>query len=139
MSSNITVNAKKDSVAKIPLEGADAGTIKPGDLLIISCSQTDEWEVSTGGELMETNANGLGNHMTSRGNQTIRTGALVGSLDGGATYFSIGTRLEMVVTAVNSNGTNPNLKLYCWDSDFEDNSGTITAYINTVPDSVFKG
>jgi hypothetical protein len=51
-------------------------------------------------------------------------GSLIGSLDGGKTFFAVGTRLEM--TIVCPAGV---LLLYYWDINKADNSGSITATV----------
>ncbi|HEV7806941.1 MAG TPA: hypothetical protein VGO80_14050 [Solirubrobacteraceae bacterium] len=50
-------------------------------------------------------------------------GSLVGSLDGGKTYFAIGTRMEMTILAPGR------LALYYWDVNNGDNSGSIVATV----------
>ena len=69
-----------------------------------------------------SNANGLGNPLGGkfglyrRGPQSFLYGSLVGSLDGGKTFFSVGTHLSMTVL------TEGNLTLHYWDSNNADNS-----------------
>lgn len=136
MSSTAIVDAKTNSTAQDPLAGADAGNYNSGDLLIINCSQTDDWEIAVGNEAFQVNANGKSDATFTRGNQNFRNGALVGSFDSGHTFFAVGTRLEMKVLTTSNTS---NLRLYCWDSDFANNAGTIKAYITSVPAVAFGG
>jgi hypothetical protein len=54
---------------------------------------------------------------------TTLYGSLVGSLDGGKTFFPVGTRLEMTILAAGR------LSLYYWDTNNQDNSGSVTATV----------
>ena len=58
-------------------------------------------------------------------NYQFAVGCLVGSLDGGNTFFSIGTNFQMTVLS----GEADSLSLYFWDINNNDNSGTITANV----------
>ena len=129
----VIVRAKDNSTAKNPMIGASAGTIAPGMLVSIRCSKTDEWEISEGHEHHEVNANGVPNEITTRGNQTFTYGCMVGSWDGGKTFFPVGTHLDMVASVANPDGSPAELTLYCWDSDFENNGGSIAAEVTTHP------
>ena len=123
----VTVKAKENSTGRTPITGALAGTYTPGALVRVRCSLTDEWEVAEG-EGYEANANGVKTHFTTRGNQIFQSGSMVGSWDGGKTFFPVGTQLDMIVlAAIPGNPNLAELTLYCWDSDFENNSGTIKA------------
>jgi len=55
-------------------------------------------------------------------------GSLVGSLDDGKTFFPVGTRLEMTILGSGQ------LSLFYWDSNNQDNSGSVTATV-----VVYKG
>src|SRR5688572_25466329 len=65
--------------------------VQPGQLIVISVDPRDIW--SAGGGDKMSNANGLGNPLGgkyglyTRGSQSFLYGALVGSIDNGATYF----------------------------------------------------
>lgn len=81
------------------------------------------------------NANGLSNPFG--GNYGLFTqsgfsffyGSLVGSLDGGKTFFPVGTRMEMSILIPEGR-----LTLYYWDSNKADNSGSVIATV-----AVYKG
>lgn len=102
--------------------------VNPGQLLTISASPDDTWSAGAGNRT--SNANGLGNPQGgnfgtfTKGDFTFLYGSLVGSLDGGKTYFSVGTRLEMTVLAPGK------LSLYYWDVNNADNTGDVTATVD---------
>lgn len=106
--------------------------VAPGDLLTISVDPNDTWAAGTGART--SNANGLGNPFGTnfgtytKNGGTFLFGSLVGSLNGGATFFPVGTRMEMTMVGP---GT---LSLYYWDSNTADNAGSVTATV-----AVYKG
>lgn len=101
--------------------------VVPGDLLTISVDPNDLWRAGNGPR--ESNANGLGNPFGNgfgtytKNGSTFLFGSLVGSLNNGATFFPVGTRLEMTMVGP---GT---LTLHYWDSNNADNSGSVTATV----------
>jgi hypothetical protein len=101
--------------------------VKPGQLLTISASPDDTW--SAGAANRTSNANGLSNPLGgnfgtfAKDNFSFLYGSLVGSLDGGKTFFGVGTRLEMTILAPGK------LSLFYWDVNNQDNSGSITATV----------
>ncbi len=105
--------------------GKSAGTYNRGDLVIISCSQEDEWNL--GGLGLKCNANGLKDNKSPE--WSINLGTMVGSIDGGKSFFPVGTLCELTITA---NVTQ--LTLYCLDIDKDNNSGGISAEIQTAKD-----
>lgn len=125
--STFTVKAKQHSVSG----GVGLNTnlnLQPGQLLVISVDPRDTW--SAGAADRTSNANGLGNPMGgnygqfTRGSQSFLYGSLVGSLDGGQTFFGVGTTLTMTVL------TQGMLNLYFWDSNNQDNSGEIRVVVS---------
>jgi hypothetical protein len=121
------VKAKENSISGgVPL--ATGITLSKGDILTISVSPGDKWSAGTGER--ESNANGLGNpfgadfgFFTHNGFSYLY-GSLVGSIDGGKTFFPVGTRLEMPIF------TPPGqLTLHYWDINNGDNSGSVTATV----------
>lgn len=102
-------------------------SVAPGDLLTISANPDDTWTAGPGPRV--SNANGLGNPLgqnfgTHTQNRfTFLFGSLVGSLDGGATFFAVGTRMEQTILAPGR------LSLYYWDANNVDNSGSVTATV----------
>lgn len=123
-----TVKAKENSVTGGI--GLNTGiNAQPGQLLVINVDPRDTW--SAGIADRTSNANGLGNPLGgnyglhTRGSQSFLFGSLVGSLDGGNTFFSVGTNLTMTVL------TSGTLTLYYWDSNNNDNSGQVRVVIST--------
>jgi len=128
---NFIVKAKENSVSGgTPL--VTGIKVVPGALLTIDSDPCDTW--SAGAANRTSNANGLGNGFG--GNFGLYTqapfsflyGSLVGSLDGGKTYFPVGTRMEMSILAPGE------LTLHYWDSNNADNTGSVTATV-----SVYRG
>ena len=105
--------------------GKDAGTYSRGCLVIISSSLEDTWALGQGQNLT-CNANGIKNSKSSNGRQTFNNGTLVGSIDGGESFFPVGTHCQLTITT-----NNTQLKLYCWDSDKDNNNGAISVYIQS--------
>ncbi len=127
MAHQFEVKAKENSVSGgTPL--ITGITVSKGELLTISVSPDDKW--SAGAADRESNANGLSNPFG--GNYGVFThngfsffyGSLVGSLDGGKTFFAVGTRMEMSILIPSGR-----LTLYYWDINKDDNSGSVTATV----------
>ena len=87
-----------------------------------------------------SNANGLvaGNphggvygDWTSPSGAKFPLGSLVGSLDGGKTFFLVGTQYDAFAPQAGV------LSLCFWDVNHDDNSGSISASIDTTPAEVF--
>jgi len=104
-----------------------------GQLLAIDAATQDKWTINPDTAYF-CNANGEGNpygtsldsSFTLPGTDfTFLYGTLVGSLDGGKTFFPIGTHSEQMI--VIDSGT---LSLYMWDRDNANNSGRITVDID---------
>jgi hypothetical protein len=122
------VDAKLNSAASG--NGCIVGTCLPGEVITISCSQSETWNLNTAIGRWACNANGRPNTPLelSEQVQVFDAGALVGSFDGGRTFFSVG--LFSVITVCAYNGINsPELSLYCWDSYQGDNNGIIHVQI----------
>jgi hypothetical protein len=105
--------------------GKDAGTYNRGNFVIITCNPEDEWNL--GGSLLKCNANGVAGHRNPI--WSINGGTMVGSIDGGKSFFPVGTLCQLMITADNTN-----LTLYCLDTDKDNNSGGISAQIQTAKD-----
>ena len=121
-----TVKAKQHSVSGG--SGLDTNLyVEPGQLLVITVDPRDTW--SAGAADRTSNANGLGNPLGgdyglfTRGSNSFLYGALVGSFDGGSTYFGVGTNLMMTIL------TTGTLTLHYWDSNNNDNSGQIKVMV----------
>jgi hypothetical protein len=126
MAHDFVVKANQNSVSG----GSAMNTgvsVQPGQLLTISASPDDTW--SAGAANRTSNANGLGNPLGgsfgtfTKGDFVFLYGSLVGSLDGGKTFFPVGTRMEMTILAPGK------LSLYYWDINNADNSGEVTATV----------
>ena len=125
--SQFVVKAKENSVSGgAPMQTGVA--VGPGELLTISVPADQTW--SAGPADRTSNANGLGNPLGgaqyglyTQGNFSFLFGSLIGSLDGGKTFFAVGTRLEMTILAKGK------LSLYYWDVNNGDNSGSVTATV----------
>jgi hypothetical protein len=110
-----------------PGEGLDTNVkVSWGQLLIITAGRSDTWTIDSSASIFSSSANGLVGVVVPLplGQFTFPHGALIGSLDMGKTFFAIGTRMEMTVLRP---GT---LRLYCWDSDFFNNDGSIKVDVN---------
>ncbi|MFO0795137.1 MAG: hypothetical protein U0586_13885 [Candidatus Brocadiaceae bacterium] len=124
----INVDAKLNSVSG-GIGKTTGLMVVPGKLYVISVDKRDTWNLSSNDPNYNVNANGVGNPYGNNGIQqsstkgafTFLNGSLVGSLDGGVTFFPVGTKMEM--TALRSGP----LTLYCWDSDNYNNSGSVAA------------
>ncbi|MFN6131322.1 MAG: hypothetical protein ACK46L_00160 [Synechococcaceae cyanobacterium] len=113
-------------------------TVAKGDKLIIKVAEDDTW--SAGGSDRTSNANGLiagnkyggvyGTFTSPKTGTTFPYGSLVGSLDGGKSYFLVGTNFDAPVTQA---GT---LTLCYWDQNNHDNSGSVTVSVDTLPAAV---
>ncbi|PHR35227.1 MAG: hypothetical protein COA38_02745 [Fluviicola sp.] len=104
--------------------GEIVGAYNSGDLIIITCDPQDTWSLA--GQVVSGNCNTMGvvDHPYKPRNQSFNLGSLVGSIDDGMTYFPIGPLLQMTI-----NENNTTLKLYCWDTNKNDNSGGISAMV----------
>jgi hypothetical protein len=102
--------------------------LSKGQILTVSVPADDTWSAGTGPRT--SNANGLGNPLGNdfgfftHNGFSFLYGSLIGSLDGGKTFFAVGTRLEMTILC--SPGV---LFLYYWDINKADNKGSITATV----------
>ncbi|HCQ17140.1 MAG TPA: hypothetical protein DIU20_12805 [Cryomorphaceae bacterium] len=136
MSQKVIVHARDNSTGKPQITGASGGRYALGSVLVINCSDDDEWEISEGG-LHEVNANGVPDELipSSALPGEFQAGCMVGSLDGGQTFFSVGTCLRMrILGGTKVEGNQVDLTLYCWDSDYENNEGRITATVSSEVD-----
>ncbi len=98
-----------------------------GDLLTIICDNEDQWSLAQDGGF-NTNANGRKNAPVAAGEaqQIFPAGAMLGSFDNGRSFFAVGLFTQITIL---EGGENPELKLYCADSDKNNNSGFIRAVI----------
>jgi len=126
MAYQFVVKANQHSISGgVPMNTGVA--LNPGQLLTISASPDDTW--SAGAANRTSNANGLGNPLGgnfgtfAKGDFVFLYGSLIGSLDGGKTFFAVGTRLEMTILAPGK------LSLYYWDVNKADNTGEVTATV----------
>lgn len=113
--------------------GAELGsiTLNAGDLVSVFCEFSDTWKIYDDREDYTVNANGKISTVTLANGQVFSAGALVGSFDNGATFFSVGLFTQFTVL---QNLPNPTLRLYCADSDKDNNSGSIFAHVKVATD-----
>ena len=114
--------------------------LQPGDLITVDVHPLDFWSLLERDLSFSISANGrrsdgtfrfgLGYDRLDKVGHNFVYGSLVGTLDGGKTFFPVGTHLEM--TAL----TTGNLALACWDVDFANNAGVIRAYVKVVRDGI---
>ena len=126
----VKVNAKINSISG----GQPANTgvnVTKGDLLVISVDANQKWSAGTASNLT-SNANGLNNPIGGnlplfrRGDFAFLYGSLIGSIDGGKTFFPVGTNLTMPILTKRGS-----LQLYYWDINKADNKGSVKVIINT--------
>lgn len=115
------VDAKANSVSGGTLLNTGIKLV-PNQLLTVSVPVDEAWFA---GPSLNSNANGRTTApvFTHKG-LTAFSGSLVGSLDGGNSFFGIGTRLEMSILIPSGI-----LSLGYWDSDNFNNSGSVTATV----------
>lgn len=127
------VSVKVDSLTDRRNDPLNTGIVlEEGDWLTISCSVHDTWKLgSNKPQSRKCNADGLIDWPTSYDrpdlNFSAYYGTLVGQIGDGE-WFLVGTKFH--TDAVTDSG---NLKLFCWDSEYRDNKGVITARVFTAP------
>jgi|GEM_PF-691970 len=128
---SVYVNAERNGV--IGTNGAKAGTFFTGQEITISCDVTDMWNINTRNGVSRCNANGFKNLPVAPPNveQTFLAGCIVGSFDGGRTFFSVGTKTEITICVAVPGNDSVDLTLYCWDSFYTDNEGEISVLVTT--------
>ena len=103
--------------------------LQPGDLLTIESHPRDLWSPDTANFVnatgrKEDDSKPYGYQAYKSHN--YRLGSLIGSLDGGKTFFPVGTHLEMTVL-------NEGQLSFCfWDCDYGNNVGSVTAFVKVV-------
>jgi hypothetical protein len=131
------VKAKENSVDQGT--GLDTGVaVSAGDKLKITVSEDQTW--SAGAADRNSNANGLiaGNRFGgvypphSTKGFSFPIGSLVGSLDGGKTFFLVGTNYDGVAPVAGR------LSLFFWDSISHDNFGSVTASVSLAASKEFE-
>ncbi len=108
-------------------------TVSIGDTLKVSVALDQKWSNGPGQPPTNANgilANGVPKESFSRNGFTFVVGSLVGSLDGGKTFFLLGTKFEGPVS-----GSGP-LSLFYWDSDSANNSGSVKVNVTLIPAAV---
>lgn len=123
-----TVQASAHSVVH-PNNGLNTGiNLALGKVLVIDCDRKDTWSIDPNPGFA-SNANGSGNPFGAPGGfftikgHTFRSGSLVGSLDGGVTFFPVGTKMEMTILRPGM------LRLYFWDVDHANNVGSVQVHV----------
>ncbi|GET41275.1 hypothetical protein [Microseira wollei] len=105
--------------------------LEPGDLLKVNVDPKDLWNMAWMDRNSDVNANAINKNKSwpwgYHGSPfSFRMGNLIGTLDGGKTYFAVGTHLEMTVL---SKGT---LSFLVWDLDYLNNRGFVRAFVKVV-------
>lgn len=127
------INAKvNSSTGGNPLNTGIA--LEPGDLLIVKVDPKDLWNPAWNDRNCDLNANGVNKNgkgqwpfgYIAKNFFEFRLGSLIGTLDGGQTYFAVGTHLEMTVL---SKGT---LSFVFWDADYGNNIGFVRTFVKVV-------
>ncbi len=121
----VTVDAKINSIAKNQADnGLVAATLKKNDVFSISVDPEDLWSIGNNVSRHLGNADGAPsiNEYTFFG-QSFNHGTLVGRIGTGA-FFKVGTSLLNQVAS--ASGV---LRLFMWDINMADNSGSIEAQI----------
>jgi hypothetical protein len=99
--------------------------VSKGDLLKISVPVDQQW--SNNPDLSSpANADGVSSWILQVKGFELPGNSLVGSLDGGKTFFFVGTKFEKTMTE-----SGP-LSLFFWDTDGQNNSGFVTPTISRV-------
>ena len=105
-------------------------TVNTGDWLTISSNPADTWVLGPDGPPSRTcNADGLTAYgYYTYGSSSFLYGAMVAKIGSAGSFFLVGTNYGP--QQLTTGGT---LYLMNWDSNTSDNSGFITAAVNTVP------
>lgn len=119
--SNFEVFANDNSIAGGT--GVSVGSFLIGEAIVFTSDPNDTWEMSPGDLIV--NADGAKDPLATAGGLTSGVGLLVGSWDNGVTFLAIGVSEEVVVPA------DASLTLWCFDSDKDNNSGSITVSVQT--------
>lgn len=116
--------------------GKDASVrVKKGQMLLITCDESERWAIGGNGPNQWCTANGRGNPngdamgAFTPNHHSFLHGTLVGSLDDGKTFFPVGTRLVMTSLVTG------NLRLYCWTDQSKGNEGSLRVRVR-VSDAV---
>jgi len=133
LAAQFEVFAKKNSISGGV--GMETGLeVTKGQYLLITVDEEDTW--SAGGGPRTSNADGLGNPLGhnfgnfNKAGGSFLYGSLVASLDGGKTFFLVGTK--WFGTASNDGV----LSFYYWDSNQGDNGGSVIANVQIDSDSL---
>ncbi|WP_143569872.1 hypothetical protein [Tenacibaculum agarivorans] len=121
------VFAKENSVSGGA--GLIIGEYEVGQTVVINTDPNDIWNLLDNDPGFNSNADGglqvNPNSTFPNGIAEFKHGTLVGSFDNGTTFFKVGTQFQTTVTAASE------LKLYCWDSDSDNNTGSIKVTVTT--------
>ena len=147
---SITVDAVNNSISGgQPCVVEFGGSLAYGDVLTVEAQATDTWSFNAGAT--PTNADGAmvtfgpdNREVTIDWSQfspvspvnppagsnasayRFGVGCLVGSMDGGNSFFAVGTRFSTTYMGGTSPTAPSSLALYYWDGYTPDNDGTIT-------------
>ncbi|WP_266168824.1 hypothetical protein [Dyella subtropica] len=154
----VPVDSNANSVAGSGVASFKAflgGPLKPGDTITISVEPLAIW--NSGGSIAGTNASGFAVNPNNippidyssfvpcqpnahevptypnAANYGFGVGVLVGSLDGGSTFFAVGTNFSMVYLGSGDSAAAPaGISLFFWDVNSADNVGSLMASVNVI-------
>ena len=118
----VTVDAKANSI--VGGTAADAFLLDAGDTFSITASGT--WQNDPNNSY-QSGPDGHADQTFSVGGQTFDIGSLIGEIGNGA-FFKVGS------SYTGSTATGGELKLFYWDSDAFNNSGSVIADVSAVPE-----
>lgn len=118
----VTVDAKANSI--VDGVAADAFLLSAGDTFSITASGT--WQNDPNNSY-QSGPDGHAFQTFSSAGQTFDIGTLIGEIGDGA-FFKVGS------TYAGSTATGGELKLFYWDSDAFNNSGSVIADVSAVPE-----
>jgi Domain of unknown function (DUF4114) len=133
------VDAKENSVSQIVPSLLKTGLcLQAGDLITVDVHPLDFWSLLNGDLRFNVTTNGRKSDGTFNSDyfrldkfgHNFVYGSLVGTLDGGKTFFQVGTHLQM--TALNAG----HLSLACWDLDYANNKGLVRVYVKVVRNGI---
>ncbi|WP_143569871.1 hypothetical protein [Tenacibaculum agarivorans] len=109
--------------------GLIIGEYEVGQTVVINTDPNDIWNLSRNDPEFNSNADGglvVDPDATYvKEGQEFIVGALVGSFDNGTTFFKVGSQFQTTIT------TSSELRLYCWDSNNNDNFGSLKVTVTT--------
>jgi hypothetical protein len=119
----VAVDAKANSISGGT--AADAFLLAAGDTFSISAS--GEWQNDPNTAVYQSGPDGRASQTFTLAGTTFKTGSLVGEIASGP-FFLVGSSFS------GSTAAGGELKLFYWDSDAFNNSGSVEAVVTAVPE-----